>query len=57
MKILKLVGKYRQEVEVKDGDCQFKNCLVVSDCNSPGKFTCRVRDTQGCPQTPEEGKP
>ena len=50
MKILKTVDGKRQSVEVRDERCKKLPCLVISDCNSPGKYTCRIRDVQGCPK-------
>ena len=49
MKIKLTFGGKRREVEVRDLDCRHKKCLVVSSCNSPGYYSCRTRDTMGCP--------
>ena len=42
-------GKVRK-VQVRDKECKDLNCLVPFSGNSPGEYSCRIRDVKGCPQ-------
>jgi hypothetical protein len=29
--------------------CKNRKCLVISDCNTPGHYYCRINEVSGCP--------
>ena len=50
MKIRKKYNNKMVNVDVRDSDCNKRDCLVISSCNLPnGKYSCRIRDVGGCP--------
>lgn len=47
--IKKLINGKHITVSVTDKKCRYYECLVISDCNNPGHFYCRINEIQGCP--------
>jgi hypothetical protein len=45
---VKYNGKYIK-VWVAYSNCKTKDCFVISSCNSPGKYYCRINEVSGCP--------
>ncbi|QGH73426.1 MAG: hypothetical protein [Podoviridae sp. cty5g4] len=46
--IKKLINGKMVKVSVVDKCCKTKPCLVITSCNSPGKFYCRTHEVKGC---------
>jgi len=45
----KINGKM-QKVYVTYRECKNYQCLVISDCNTPGHYYCRTNEVSGCPE-------
>lgn len=37
------------KVYVIDNKCKDRKCLIISDCNTPGYYYCRINEVSGCP--------
>jgi hypothetical protein len=48
--IKKLVNGKKRKVYVIDTKCKDRKCLVISDCNNPGHYYCRINEISGCPE-------
>lgn len=47
--IKKRINDKMVNVYVTETKCKNRKCLVVSDCNTPNHFYCRINEVSGCP--------
>jgi len=48
--IKKKINGKMVKVYVVEAKCKNRKCLVVSDCNTPGYYYCRINEVSGCPE-------
>ena len=51
--IKKKVNGKITKVYVAYNMCKNYKCLVISDCNTPGHYYCRINEVSGCPEIKE----
>jgi len=52
--IKKKINGKMVKVYIVDAKCKNRKCLVISDCNTPGHYYCRINEILGCPENKDD---